>query len=141
VDESFAIMDDLNYLREHLPAYADYADQAARHLVDKQVRATMGEALSVLRVRLTTLDRVLAERLNERIFACEFGDQEGIRAIDHIAYPTGIPTSIHAADRAIVALAERATTITAAALPGYLDAIDAAFAARRHAIDALTSGT
>ena len=135
------MMDDLSFLRQAIPSYADYADEDARHLADKQVRAIMGEALSVLRERLARLDRVVAERLDERIFACEFGDQEGIRAIDHLAFPQGVPASMHGADRAIVALAGETSAVTVAELAGFLDAIDAAFAARRHAIDALGKGT
>lgn len=134
-------MDDLNFLRQAIPSYADYTDEDGRHLVDKQVRALMGEALSLLRERIGPLDRIVAEHLDERIFACEFGDQEGIRAIDHLAFPSGVPASIHGADRAIVALAGQASAASLAALPGFLDAIDAAFAARRHAIDALGRGT
>lgn len=138
--ESIGLMDDLTFLRDRLPAYADYTDEDARHLVDKQIRAHLGEALSELRERLGELERVVAERLNDRIFACEFGDQAGIRAIDHAVFPQGVPGSIHAADRAITALADEAEAMGVDGLDAYLDRLDAAFAQRRHVIDGLNSG-
>ena len=74
-------MEGLVFLRERIPAYADYGDEDARHLVDKQVRAYVGEALSGLRERLEKeLAGAVAELLDRTLLMCEFSNQQLMRA-------------------------------------------------------------
>jgi hypothetical protein len=94
-------MTDLELLRSRIPGYADYADAAARHQVDRQIRAWLGEALSEARDRLRPADG-LAERLDGLILRCEFSDQRVIRAADHARFDRELVDHVHALDRRIV---------------------------------------
>jgi hypothetical protein len=94
-------MTDLELLRSRIPGYADYADADARHQVDKQTRAWLGEALSEARDRLRPADG-LAERLDGLILRCEFSDQRVIRAADHARFDRELVDHVHALDRRIV---------------------------------------
>jgi len=106
-------MTDLEYLRAHVPGYADYAGEASRHEVDKQIRAYLGEALAAARDRLGPTGPVL-ERLDGLMLRCEFSDQRVIRAADHARFGTELVDRIHELDREIVESADR---IRAAASP------------------------
>jgi hypothetical protein len=94
-------MTDLAYIAERIPGYADYANVDARHQVDKQIRAWLGEALSDARARLNP-EASLGERLDGLILRCEFSDQRVIRAVDHALFNEELVTRIHQLDRAIV---------------------------------------
>jgi hypothetical protein len=94
-------MSDLDVLRARIPGYADYADADARHQVDKQTRAWLGEALSGARDRLEP-DGALVERLDGLILRCEFSDQRVIRAADHARFDRELVDHVHALDRRIV---------------------------------------
>jgi len=94
-------MTDLELLRARIPGYADYADPAARHQVDKQIRAWLGEALTEARDRLKP-DGALAERLDGLLLRCEFSDQRVIRAADHARFDQELVDHVHALDRRIV---------------------------------------
>jgi hypothetical protein len=104
-------MTDLEYLRSRVPGYADYANADARHEVDKQIRAWLGEALSEVRERLGP-SGALAERLDGLILRCEFSDQRVIRAADHARFDPGLVDRVHALDRAIVDVADRIREVT-----------------------------
>lgn len=99
-------MTDLAYIAERIPGYADYANVDARHQVDKQIRAWLGEALSDARARLNP-DASLGERLDGLILRCEFSDQRVIRAVDHARFDDELVARIHELDRGIVEAAER----------------------------------
>ena len=94
-------MTDLEALQARIPGYADYADPNARHQVDKQIRAWLGEALSEARDRLQP-DGALVERLDGLLLRCEFSDQRVIRAADHARFDRGLTDHVHALDRRIV---------------------------------------
>ncbi len=100
-------MSDLDFLRGRIAGYADYADPAARHQVDQQVRAYLGEALSEARERLQPTG-ALAERLDSLLLRCEFSDQRAIRAADRAAYDRVLIDRMHALDRELVRLADAA---------------------------------
>jgi hypothetical protein len=99
-------MTDLAFITERIPSYADYANVDARHQVDKQIRAWLGEALSDARARLNP-DASLGERLDGLILRCEFSDQRVIRAVDHARFDDELVARIHELDRGIVEAAER----------------------------------
>jgi hypothetical protein len=117
-------MDDLSFLRLRIAAYADYAHRDERHLVDKQVRAWVGEAIAAARERLAPQGATaeLAERV---IFRCEFSDQKVIRAVDHGSF-ADVPTvdHIHALDRALIEGAEAAAAVDAAGFDALLARLD-----------------
>jgi hypothetical protein len=104
-------MTDLEFLRSRIPGYADYANADARHEVDKQIRAWLGEALSEVRERLEP-SGALAERLDGLILRCEFSDQRVIRAADHASFDPGLVDHVHELDRGIVAAADRIREVT-----------------------------
>jgi hypothetical protein len=104
-------MTDLEYLRSRIPGYADYADEGARHEVDKQIRAYLGEALAAARDRLNPAG-ALMERLDGLILRCEFSDQRVIRAADHARFGPDLIDRVHQLDREI---AECADAVRAAA--------------------------
>lgn len=99
-------MTDLDYLRDKVPGYADYGDHTARHRVDQQVRALVGEALAGARERLRPSGE-LGEHLDRLVVRCEFSDQRLVRAEDHGVFSDGLVDRVHALDRAIVDCAGR----------------------------------
>lgn len=103
-------MTDLEFLRGRIAGYADYADEDARHLVDEQIRAYLGEVLAAVRDRLRP-EGPLAERLDGLLLRCAFGDQREIRAAEHARFDGGLADRVHALDREIVTTADRIRTI------------------------------
>jgi hypothetical protein len=99
-------MTDLEYLRSRIPDYADYANEAARHQVDKQIRAWLGEALTAARDRLGP-DGALGGQLDGLLLRCEFSDQRVIRAADHARFGPALVDRVHHLDREIVETANR----------------------------------
>ena len=92
-------MTDLEQLQARIPGYADYANADARHQVDKQMRAWLGEALLVARDRLAPAGP-LGERVDGLILRCEFSDQRVIRAADHARFDPDLVDRVHVvADR------------------------------------------
>jgi hypothetical protein len=106
-------MTDLAFIAERIPGYADYGNVDARHQVDKQIRAWLGEALSDARARLNP-EASLGERLDGLILRCEFSDQRVIRAVDHARFDDELIARIHELDRGIVEAAERIRAIASA---------------------------
>jgi hypothetical protein len=94
-------MTDLELLQSRIPGYADYAGPDARHQVDKQIRAWLGEALSEARDRLGPTG-ALADQLDGLILRCEFSDYRVIRAADHARFDHDLVEHVHALDRRIV---------------------------------------
>jgi AraC-like DNA-binding protein len=94
-------MTDLEFLQQRIAGYADYANMDARHQVDKQIRAYLGEALSEARERLKPTE-ALVERLDGLILRCEFSDQRVIKAADHARFDQPLVDRVHELDREIV---------------------------------------
>jgi len=99
-------MTDLEALRSRIPGYADYGDDTARHEVDKQIRAFLGEALAAARDAVKP-EGALAERLDGLLLRCEFSDQRVIRAVDHARFDRELVDHVHALDRRIVEAGDR----------------------------------
>jgi len=99
-------MSALEELQARIPGYADYASEDSRHEVDKQIRAYLGEALSVVRERLKPTGP-LGDQLEGLILRCEFSDQRAIRAADHARFEPPVLDHVHALDLALVNVAER----------------------------------
>ena len=98
-------MTDLELLQSRIPAYADYADPDARHQVDKQIRAWLGEAMAEARDRLRP-NGALADQLDGLIQRCEFSDYRVIRAADHARFDRELVDHVHALDRRIVEIGD-----------------------------------
>jgi hypothetical protein len=99
-------MTDLEQLQARIPGYADYADEDARHQVDKQIRAYLGEALAAARNRLKPTSH-LSDQLEGLILRCEFSDQRVIRAADHARFDPPLVDHVHALDLALANVADR----------------------------------
>ena len=126
-------MTDLEYLQSRIPGYADYADHDARHQVDKQIRAWLGEALTAARDRLQP-SGAPAERLDGMLLRCEFSDPRVIKAADHARFDAGLVGHVHALDRRIVETADAIRAASADALATALDDAARAFDERFGAI-------
>ena len=99
-------MTDLEQLQARIPGYADYADEDARHQVDKQIRAYLGEALAAARTRLKPTSH-LSDQWEGLILRCEFSDQRVIRAADHARFDPPLVDHVHALDLALANVADR----------------------------------
>lgn len=106
-------MTDLEYLQSRIAGYADYANEASRHQVDKQIRAWLGEALSDAREQLAPAG-ALGERIDGLLLRCEFSDQRVIRAADHARFDATLVDRVHELDRGIVETADRIRVAAAA---------------------------
>ncbi len=113
-------MTDLELLRSRIAGYAGYADEEARHQVDRQIRAYLGEALSDARERLRPAGS-LGEQLDGLLLRCEFVDQRVIRAADHARFSPEVLARVYAADRGIVEVADRVRAAAPAELAPLLD--------------------
>ena len=131
-----ATMDGMSFLRSRIPAYADYGDEDARHLVDKQVRAYVGEALSLVRERLggNGLAESVAELLERALLMCEFTNQQLIAMLDHARMSELALEELHHVDHDLVSAADRAAQIELEALEEYLTELDHLFARRAKAV-------
>ncbi|MBV8074499.1 MAG: hypothetical protein JO140_03640 [Candidatus Eremiobacteraeota bacterium] len=127
-------MKDLEYLHERIPAYADYAEEDDRHLVDKQVRAYVGEALSTLRERLGTIAGGLEDRLEQVLMMCEFTNQQLMHVMDHAHFSGDEVELLHHVDHELIEIADRAAAIEHTALEDYLSQIEALFVRRAKAV-------
>jgi hypothetical protein len=125
-------MDDLTFVRERIPEYGDYSDEATRHLTDEYVRAYLGERLSEVRDRLDgELDAAARKTLEELLLRCQFTDQVFIRWIDHARLQAPAVAHLHQIDRALVELADRLESASAPELRDLFQQMDIAFE-RRH---------
>jgi hypothetical protein len=105
------MMSDLEFLRSRIPEYADYATEDARHQVDKQVRAMLGEALTAARERCS-LGGALLEQLDGLVLRCEFSDYRVLRVAEHARFTSQLLERVHTLDRHIVETAEIVRAIT-----------------------------
>jgi hypothetical protein len=116
-----------------IPSYAGHADVTARRLSDQQVRATVGEMLTDLGERLSLQD--VRDRYDAVLLRCEFGDQHVILAVEEERFGRPeLAELVENADRALIGVANRGPSVTAAELPAFLDDLKAAFDQRAAAI-------
>ena len=128
-------MDQLAFLRERIPAYADYGDEDARHLVDRQVRAYVGEALSGLRERVwSALSESLAQQLERILMLCEFTNQQLMQALEHARLADAEFEELHEVDHELISTADRAMAIEVSMLDAYLEELKVLFARRAQAV-------
>lgn len=104
-------MGDLEFLQARIPEYAGYATEEARHQVDKQVRAVLGEALAAARESLAPSGTLL-ERLERLLVRCEFMDYHVVHVVEHVCLAPSLFEPMHAADRRIGEAADRVRTVT-----------------------------
>lgn len=127
--------EDLTGRTELVPGYAGHSDRRSRRLSDQQVRAWVGEILADLRPRLAAAG--LAERLDDLLLHCEFGNQHVIRAIedDRFAAPDAAEM-VERADRTVVEAANRLKAAPPEHVPAALDVLERTFNERSASIEA-----
>ena len=118
--------DDRAFLLQRIREYAEYTDLDERSRNDERVRAFTGERLAAARERLSReLDEATARALDAAIMECQFADMKYARTLEDADL-----------DDATIAVIERAERVSAEELPALLEEIEAAFAARRAAVEA-----
>ncbi len=122
-------MDPLQSVRARIPDFPGYGDDLSRRRSDSFVRSYVGEALANLQARLGTLDPELESRLGELLLRAGFADSHSFAVHNG---SNGGATPSDDAERAVagedddaLALADRATSVDAAALGSYLDELTA----------------
>ncbi|MBD5654185.1 MAG: hypothetical protein IAI50_03265 [Candidatus Eremiobacteraeota bacterium] len=124
--------DDLDYLRARIPDYREYSEEAARHDSDMRIRAFAGERLTEARTRLDVeADGSLKESVDAVLMRCMFTDQVFIHNFEHADLQPAMIAALVRADRSLVTLAERLSTVSIAELPQLLHEIDEQFDYRR----------
>ena len=123
-------MDDLEALRAEIPGYAGYSDAEARHLVDKQLRAWVGERLAALEGRLGLSSGPLASAYEHLISECEFSDPHVMRELEERKFDDSDQALIYRLDRRLMETADRAPTIDAQAAAEYLSELEHLFSSR-----------
>jgi hypothetical protein len=126
-------MDDLASLHARIESYADYTNDDDRRLSDEQIRAYVGEALARVLERLAPPGEA-GETLARLLFRCQFADQTVIAALDAEEFVDTELASIHAADRRLVDLADRAAALDLPDVRTLLAEIDAALDERARII-------
>ena len=130
-------MDDLDFLKNHVPQFEGYQDEDARHHSDQRVRALAGSALAEAQERLTSqLDPELSAALSAAILRCQFPDQTFTTKLDGALVDDALENRLAAGDRALVEIAQRAANVDAAGLRSLIDDFNAAFDRRVHPLTA-----
>ncbi len=122
-------MDDLAFVRERIESYADYTNDDSRRLVDEQIRAYVGEAVSRLQERLGP-DGAAGDALSAILLRCQFADQHVVRALEAATVDGTDFSAVHKLDRDLTAAAERADSIAPPSLDDYLTEISTLLDAR-----------
>jgi hypothetical protein len=118
-------MEDLDYLQTHVPDFAGYDDEDARHATDRRVRAVVGGALADAQVRLgDRLASDVSNALEALIFRCEFPDQMYVTAWDHSTIDPAKLETLARIDRALIEQAESVASAGAAEMAGIVAEID-----------------
>ncbi len=130
-------MDDHAALVERLEGYTGYADADTRALDEERVRAFVGERLALARERLgKELDEATTRRLEAAIYECQFANMLSVRQLLDARLDDPTRIALEHADRGMVTAGERIAAVPAGELGALLDEIEAAFKARRVAIEA-----
>jgi hypothetical protein len=124
--------EDLDYVREHIPDYRAYADEASRHDSDLRVRAYVGERLSQAQTQLSgTLDEATQKMLDEVLMRCMFTDQVFIRKYEHARLEAPMIAAFVRSDRKLLELSDTFGRLTAQTLQATLVELDKMFEYRR----------
>jgi hypothetical protein len=127
-------LDDIEFLKAHIPGFEGYAEEAARHHTDQRVRAWVGSELADVQVRLDgSLDSDAENALEAAIMRSQFPDQTYTTRLDVADVTPEEAQRLAEVDRQLVELADRAKAAAPADLPAILRDIDAAFDRRRKA--------
>lgn len=123
-------MENLETLRALIPDYAGYEDEETRHLVDKQIRAWIGERIARLDARLGLSNGPLAEAYEHLLEECEFSDPHAMRELERRDFDESDLGLLYTLDRHLIEAADRAESIDASTAADYLEELEHLFASR-----------
>jgi hypothetical protein len=123
-------MGDLEALREEIPSYAGYEDDTTRPLADKQIRAWVGERLSLLDMRLGLADGPFSKEYEHLLRECEFSDPHAMRVLEERSFDANDLALLYTLDHRLVVAADRAESVDAATVAEYLAELEHLFASR-----------
>jgi hypothetical protein len=132
-------MEHLDALRALIPSYAGYDDEESRHLADKQVRAWIGERITLLDERLGLAAGPNAAAYERLLEECEFSDPHAIRELEQRDFDDADLAVLYGLDRRLIEAAGRADSVDAASASAYLDDLERLFASRYAIIGEPTS--
>jgi hypothetical protein len=125
-------MDDLEFLKTHVPKFEGYDDEIARHHTDQRIRAWVGSMLADIQAeRESQLDPETQKALEAAVLRCQFPDQVFTTRLDVAHVDLQLEQSLAQVDRKIVELGERARTASPAELSSILGELSATFDQRR----------
>jgi hypothetical protein len=122
-----AAMDPLEQLRSRIEGFPGYDGDLERRRSDEFARSYLGEALADLIARFGSLPPPLQEHGDALLLRVGFADPKAF-AIHHAltgTHSAAYDGDVAVHDLAVVELADRAASLTADELPGYLDEVTA----------------
>jgi hypothetical protein len=134
-------MDPLAYVRRSIDHFPGYLDETDRRLSDELVRAYLGERLAQLKDRLSPLDTVLESRFDDLLMRTGFTNQQAFKAFEYAKLDGVAVNGVATADATAIDTADRAASIDATAVAGYLDDVGHALDARNAAQTAASKAT
>jgi hypothetical protein len=130
-------MEPMELLSSKIENFPGYATDDARKLSDEEVRSYLGEALADLEVRLGAASEAPIARIGDLLLRVGFTNQAAYKIYEEEARNRSVGfDEVASADARVVALADRATSIDAAASPGYLEEVSDALNCRDAAMSA-----
>lgn len=127
----------LEELRARIAGFPGYDGDLERRHSDQYVRSYLGEALVELAARCR-LPSDQQQRLDDLVLRVGFSDPHAFARHYIPAAEKESSAPVAAADAATVELADRASTLDVAAVPGFLDEVAAALDERDAAMQAAT---
>lgn len=128
-------MDDADAVRAQIPTFPGYATLADRRLADELVRSYLGEALSELADRHPDFFADAHDGYQRLLMRAGFANQLAFHAFEYADGDATRQAAVAAGDVALIAVADRAATVGASGIPGYLDDVTAAFDRRDAAME------
>jgi len=126
------VNDDLEFVKTHINAYADYEEERVRADSDMRVRAYVGSRLTEAQSRLhAELDAATAKAVEDVLMRCMFSDQVFVRKFEHARLDGSMVSALVRSDRALIELGDRATAVTSTHLLDLVIEIDKQFEYRR----------
>jgi hypothetical protein len=128
----------LELLKSKIADFPGYADDVSRWHSDELVRSYVGEAIADLQQRVNPLDAALGGRIGDMLIRVGFANPATYKTFEDGARAKFDEDAMVAADARAVEVADRAASIDAASLIGYLDEVSGSLD-RRDAVMSATS--
>jgi hypothetical protein len=120
-------MDAIASIKARIPEFGGYADLVARRDDDELVRSYLGEALATLNADHPDFFADRSETYEDLIIRAGFMNQAAFHAFEYAKLDPAHLDGVAQADLAMLDLADRASTVAAGEVAGYLDELTAAF--------------